>query len=101
MVALLLAFVSPADPRVRANIERSAIVLALGFVALVVLVMLGLRRAGARARRVRGWLAVGLTCIELCAVGAGARRYLDFSDPTATEYGFRFDATRRSRPAQS
>jgi hypothetical protein len=71
-LGLLLAFVSPADPRVRANIERSAIVLALGFVALVVLVMLGLRRAGARARRVRGWLAVGLTCIELCAVGAGA-----------------------------
>ena len=71
-LGLLLAFVSPADPRVRANIERSTIVLALGVVAIVVLVVLGLRRAGARARRVRGWLAVGLTCIELCAVGAGA-----------------------------
>ncbi len=69
-LGLLLAFGSPADPRVRANIERSAIVLALGLLAIVVIV--GLRRTGVLAERVSGWLAVGLTCVELFVVGAGA-----------------------------
>ena len=56
---LLLAFVSPPNPRVRANIAQSALVLALGFAAVIVI--WGLRRAGGRANRLRGWLAVGLT----------------------------------------
>jgi hypothetical protein len=69
-LGLLLAFVTHADVRVRANIERSAIVLCLGLLAVVVIA--GLRRAGVLADRVTGWLVVGLTCVELLVVGAGA-----------------------------
>ena len=68
--ALVLAFASPRDPRVHANLVRSAIGLGLGLLAVVVVG--GLRRAGLITDRVCGWLAVGLTCVELFVVGAGA-----------------------------
>jgi hypothetical protein len=69
-LALLLASVDPPDPRVRANVERSTILLALAL--LVVGVVVGLRRAGVLGDRVCSWLVVALTCAELYVAGAGA-----------------------------
>ena len=69
---LLVQFVAPPDPRLAANLRQSAIVLAVGFVAVVSLV--ASRRAGLINASVCGWLAVGLTAVELVFVGVGARR---------------------------
>jgi hypothetical protein len=67
---LLIHFVSHVNPRVRANLDRSAIVLGAGLIA--VLLLTGLRRAQLLGQRACGWTALGLCCVELFVVGADA-----------------------------
>ena len=69
-LAVIVHFAAPENPRVAANVQRDVWRLAAAFGAVVVLLVLRRRRLiGASAC---GWLAVGLTSVELFLAGMGA-----------------------------
>jgi hypothetical protein len=69
-LGLLVHFAAPPHPRLATNLKEDELRLAAAVVAVVAL--LALRRHGLLGASTCGWLAVGLTALELVAAGRGA-----------------------------